>query len=571
MSKLSIDQKTIEDLLRDKRSDFLIPDYQRPYAWSEDECSTLWDDLFGFCFPNDDFEQFGTDSEYFLGPIVTFQNSDRKLEIIDGQQRLTTILLLLRAFYDRFALMQDKQSTRIRTTIAGCVWKRDEFGEPDLNRLKIDSKVASDNDKDQFLQILRLGKVEASWKSKYAQNFRFFQQRIQDLVNRYPTYTALFAARILQNVILLPIEAESQDTALRIFSTLNDRGLPLSDADIFKSKFYAYYDALGERENFIRRWKSLEEEAAEIFPNARFGAMVELFTRYMYFVRAKRGIRDTTTPALCLFFEGGNKYQAFRNQEVLYDLEALVTFWSRIYKLQGFSDQTKKLLFVLQYAPNGMWTYLTSVYFLARRNEQNEIDEEAFKAFLSRITAFIFAYAVMRPGVNALRSPVYPEMVKLMEGEEVTFEKFRFRRDEIRAAFEGFLFTNGRPVTRAILTWWAMQYPGQKLLDKFTRFDIEHIYPNRRMRDTPLQKESNFEALGNKSILEKEINIRASDYRFEDKRKYYLGNGQNGTNVEELRQLAMSPDFTEAMIEARTKAIVEAFIGYLESSALLID
>ena len=117
--------------------------------------------------------------------------------------------------------------------------------------------------------------------------------------------------------------------------------------------------------------------------------------------------------------------------------------------------------------------------------------EVQVKAFLSKITAFIFAYAVMRPGVNALRSPVYPEMVKLVEGEEVTFEKFRFRRDEIRAAFEGFLFTNGRPVTRAILTWWAMQYPGQKLLDKFTRFDIEHIYPNRRMRDTPLQKESN--------------------------------------------------------------------------------
>lgn len=197
--------------------------------------------------------------------------------------------------------------------------------------------------------------------------------------------------------------------------------------------------------------------------------------------------------------------------------------------------------------------------------------EVQVKAFLSKITAFIFAYAVMRPGVNALRTPVYPEMVKLMDGEEVTFEKFRFRRDEIRAALEGFLFTNGRPVTRAILTWWAMQYPGQKLLDKFTRFDIEHIYPNRRMRDTPLLKEANFEALGNKSILEKEINIRASDYRFEDKRKYYLGNGQNGTKVEELRELAASSDFTEGMIEARTQSIIDAFIRYLECSGLLLD
>ena len=55
------------------------------------------------------------------------------------------------------------------------------------------------------------------------------------MASEWPTYIALLAARILNNVILLPIEAESQDTALRIFSTLNDRGLPLADADIFKS------------------------------------------------------------------------------------------------------------------------------------------------------------------------------------------------------------------------------------------------------------------------------------------------------------------------------------------------
>lgn len=85
MSKLNIDQKTIKDLLTAKKSDFLIPDYQRPYAWTEDECSTLWDDLFTFAFPNDDYTQFdSTKDEYFLGPIVTFTNGEGKLEIIDG-------------------------------------------------------------------------------------------------------------------------------------------------------------------------------------------------------------------------------------------------------------------------------------------------------------------------------------------------------------------------------------------------------------------------------------------------------------------------------------------------------
>ena len=46
MSKLNVDQKTIKDLFQSKKSDFLIPDYQRPYAWSEAECRTLWDDIF---------------------------------------------------------------------------------------------------------------------------------------------------------------------------------------------------------------------------------------------------------------------------------------------------------------------------------------------------------------------------------------------------------------------------------------------------------------------------------------------------------------------------------------------
>ncbi len=52
MSKLNVDQKTIKDLFQDKRADFLIPDYQRPYAWSETECRTLWDDIFSFAIPD---------------------------------------------------------------------------------------------------------------------------------------------------------------------------------------------------------------------------------------------------------------------------------------------------------------------------------------------------------------------------------------------------------------------------------------------------------------------------------------------------------------------------------------
>jgi hypothetical protein len=189
MSKLNVDQKTIKDLFQSKKSDFLIPDYQRPYAWGEAECRTLWDDIFSFAIPDEGKTEFDSNSEYFLGPIVTFRNED-KLEVIDGQQRLTTLMLLLRAFYSKFGHMQDKASISTKQNIEKCLWKTDEFGEPDMSQLKIDSEVATDNDKEEFLEILRTGIVNKEMKSKYACNFRFFQNNIDEFLSKYPTYFA---------------------------------------------------------------------------------------------------------------------------------------------------------------------------------------------------------------------------------------------------------------------------------------------------------------------------------------------------------------------------------------------
>ena len=138
MSKLNIDQQTIKELFSNKRADFLIPDYQRPYAWEEPECQTLWDDIFIFAFPENDYTKFDSDNdEYFLGPIVTFKNDNGKLEIIDGQQRLTTLMLLLRAFYSKFGNMQDPYAIK-RVKIFQLAFGRQMNL---VNQIRIDSKL----------------------------------------------------------------------------------------------------------------------------------------------------------------------------------------------------------------------------------------------------------------------------------------------------------------------------------------------------------------------------------------------------------------------------------------------
>lgn len=291
MSKLNIDQKTVYGLFSDRKIDFLIPDYQRPYAWGESECQTLWDDIFAFAIPEEDVDKFDQRDEYYLGPIVTFKNADGKQEIIDGQQRLTTLMLLLRAFYQRSGHMKDENNLSMRESIEKCVWKTNEFNKPDRDALKIDSEVATDDDKGEFLEILKQGVVAKHFKSRYAENYRFFEEKISSFLEHYPSFFAHFPMRIMNNCILLPIEAENQDTALRIFSTLNDRGKPLSDADIFKAEFYKYYTKKNERAEFIERWKAVEQLAIRAFTGGNSSPLDELFTRYMYYLRAKQGIQ----------------------------------------------------------------------------------------------------------------------------------------------------------------------------------------------------------------------------------------------------------------------------------------
>ena len=576
MSKLNVDQKTIKDLFQDKKADFLIPDYQRPYAWGEAECQTLWDDIFSFAIPDDGRTEFDSNSEYFLGPIVTFKNDDAKMEVIDGQQRLTTLMLLLRAFYAKFGHMQDKASVATRQNIEKCIWKTDEFGEPDMSALKIDSEVATDKDKDEFLDILRTGTIKAGQKSRYAANFKFFQNCIDDFLAKYPTYFAYLPTRIMNNCILLPIEAESQDTALRIFSTLNDRGMPLSDSDIFKAQFYKYYTKLGQKDSFIKQWKDLEELTEKIFHPINGTPMDELFTRYMYFRRAKMGIKSSTTEALRKFYEKDN-YALLREPNTLDDMITLAHFWEDVSNQDKdrFSQRILRLLFVLNYAPNGMWTYFVSVYFMQNKDDHGLLEEEEFYRFLNKTIGFIWTDAVTNPGVNALRTPVYAEMVNIVNNRPITFDGFKFEPEKVQSMFSNFVFNNARPITKSMLSWWAFQDDSQELISLETVLEVEHIYArNRYDNDKSLSDVRNLEALGNKALLEKRINIRAADYRFADKVKYYQGftNSRNqqkeGTQNHELILLSAAEDFTEADIVRRTEDIMSAFVAFLKDNDL---
>ena len=268
-----------------------------------------------------------------------------------------------------------------------------------------------------------------------------------------------------------------------------------------------------------------------------------------------------------------------KDENTLTDLITLAEFWEDISNqdTDRFSDRVLKRLFVLNYAPNGMWTYFVSVYFMQMKDAAGMLDDNKFYDFLQKITGFIWAYAVSNPGVNALRTPVYAEMVNIVNDKPVEFAKYKFSEDTVRSIFDNFSFNNGRPITKAMITWWAYQDDKQPILSLETVFEIEHIYArNRQEKEKSLTNPKNLESLGNKALLEKRINIRASDYRFDDKKKYYQGftnsKGQSkeATGIVELINLTSnSVDFTEKDIVERYDAMMNAFIDYLKENNLV--
>ncbi len=140
-----------------------------------------------------------------------------------------------------------------------------------------------------------------------SKNYLYFQKLYDEHCQAAPMTVYGFIYALLNQAILLPISADSQDTALTIFSTLNDSGLPLSDADIFKAKIYNNLEET-RKADFISRWRTLEKEAAEAHESIQ-----QLFYYYMFYLRAYSGDVSSTTP-------GVRKYYSEKKKKILQTL-----------------------------------------------------------------------------------------------------------------------------------------------------------------------------------------------------------------------------------------------------------
>lgn len=566
MPELTVAKKSVWNLLSEmQRRKFIIPDYQRPYKWDKEKCETLWQDLTGFFEDRKPNENPG--EEYFLGTIVTCHSDEpadrRDLEVIDGQQRVTSFLLLLRAFYRKLEGMpKDVMVSGLMNQIAPCIWNVNPISGlvDDHNVIHIESRVATATDNDTFHEILKKGETPAGARDLYSLNFRYFFDECEKYARDFPMAWQPLCVSILKNCIIFPIECEKLDTALEIFSTLNDRGMPLSDSDIFKAQIYRSKATPAEKSRFTEDWKDLTQtvEDAGI-------TLDDVFRYYSHVIRARKGDKSKEI-GLRKFYAGSDKWSRLKDTLLMPELAALADFWLAIHErcdtVDGadvvvFTFESKKLLQCLSHYPNEYWKYVTSVYYSRHKNDADF--KERFPVFLRFLVSFLFTQYIQRPTVNAIKDPCYQFGIDLDCKKPLAWpEKLPENISSMLAqAHEGKL-------ARALVLLHAYLNPEQTQLVP-EKFEIEHILPRKwqtanYLEWTFVEAEESLERFGNKVAFEKKLNIRAGNSYFGEKKKKYYAK----SDIAEAKKLLLHPknDWHKADINTREQEFLDSITTF---------
>lgn len=510
---IEVNKSSIKDLLMTgTKEKFLIPEYQRPYAWTDDQVLTLFEDLV-------EYTNNQNESSYFLGCIVSFSNENKEQEIIDGQQRITTLFLLLRAIHRKLQKMSDnKEKDNFIRQIEPAIWEIDELTSvADYGSVLIESKVLEVEYNQILENILKTGEVEDKSKDRYSLNYKLLIKLLDEYANNEPLNFYRFTNNVLNKTIVLPIKADTQETALTIFSTLNDRGLPLSDADIFKAKIY---NKLNEenKAKFVEEWKNLtlrSEIAAE--------SIQKLFYYYMFYLRAMDNDKKTTTPGLRKYYAEDSFSRLFEDN-LLQNLRDILEFWEvvncRERKESKWTTNFSilSILDILSSYPNEFWKYPVIIYYL--KNKNSEKFEELFLTFLRKLFVNLFKVYIVSPTINSVKTSILNLNSSILHDEVLNFEFRNVTEDELKNGIKHL----HRNAVRMLLKLLAYNIEEQKELLPYN-WEIEHILPLKWQTSYFNSNEDEvnelIETIGNKIPFEKRLNIIASNGYFLKKQEQY--------------------------------------------------
>ena len=237
---------------------YAIPRYQREYTWGKNQWENLFDDV------------LENDPGYFLGSIICINQSTdvlsvQKLELVDGQQRLTTLSLLFASVYHTVkkheADLDEDQRVELINLKRKLVLKKGD------DQIRLIPQIQNNNNADYFAVLADIGIVSECDVPSYAGNrkifraYRYFQERIEQMTNGRSNRLATIMEFLdkVSHACLVKIEVASHADAYTLFESLNNRGMPLTAVDLIKNKLLARLEVIepGKVDHYFENWNRL--------------------------------------------------------------------------------------------------------------------------------------------------------------------------------------------------------------------------------------------------------------------------------------------------------------------------
>lgn len=542
-----------------KEFDYYIPTYQRPYAWSQEETETLFDDLYDFFIEE-------KNDNYFLGSIVLIKEDDKPhSDVIDGQQRLTTLTILISVIASRLTGNNKNNCIKYLTEPGN-----DLEGLEPLPRLHLRQKDQKFFNK--YIQNLELTELinldSESLQNESQQHIRencdLLLKKLDNVFHKDEKLVTEFCRFILTRCYLVAVYTPSQQSAFRVFSVMNSRGLNLMPIDIIKSDIIGQIPEK-EQQIYTDKWEDLEVQATRSGFNDVFTHTRMIFAK----TKAKQNLLDEFREAVLT---------KVSPKELIDDIlepysSAYTILNNKNYVSTKNAEQINHYLFWLNKIDNADWMPSAIKFFAEHKN-----DSEYILWFVKKLERLASYLHITAKDINH-RIERYRTVLEEMEENPDhsiydplnSIELSNEEKEEFIRVLNGEIYSlTGKRRNYVILR--LNEFVG----DGASKFDfepniltIEHVLPQTISTGSyweklwPKEEDRRLwiNRIANLVPLTRKKNSEASNYDFDKKKDIYF-KGKNGTTTYPLTtQVLNEKEWSPNVVEKRQVELLNIFIS----------
>ena len=498
---------------------FIIPVYQRSYVWENDNVNELLDDLW-FAF------ETKYENEYFLGSLVLKKTEETRFneyEVLDGQQRLTTFLILMAVLRDITENEQLKNACHEKI-----IQEADKFkGVP--KRIRIIYKIRDNVEK--FINEY-IAKKDGTKDIKIGDYCKDQNISISHIANAILTMQKFFSEKESHEIedfgaylglkpVLIYVSTENQEDAFRLFTILNNRGTPLTNSDILKSINVGEISDLTIRDNYAKKWEEIEGD----FGNE--------FDRFLSFIRTILVKEKARLSLLDEFEENIYKKNLLKKGEKSIDyIEATKDNYDKIITLTNthgitLENEYKNLVTIMNFGLSSSdWIApLLAFYYKFKNSNLLEFLKELEYKFSSD---WILQYTPTQRSDNMSR--ILKEIEKSNNSQDVLSNKtiFDVNKNELLKILNGEIYVK-KFAKYILLKYEYLNMDHIVHLSSYRTISVEHILPQNPKDSsewksvfTDDERENWINKLANLVLISTRKNSKLSNLDFQEKKERYL-------------------------------------------------